>query len=91
MIPAINKPILVTRHTTTTTGCVFTNIIMGNTETNVAIMKTYISNYFPTIFITKKQNRQIPQQYILKRNISDQLIDKCKQKLGYIDWNNIKT
>ena len=47
MIPAINKPILVTRHTATTTGCVFTNIIMGNTEINVAIMK----NIFPTIFL----------------------------------------
>ena len=54
MIPAINKPILVTRHTATTTGCVFTNIIMGNIEINAAIMKTYISNHFPTIFITKK-------------------------------------
>ena len=51
-----------------------------------------MSKHFPIIFATKsKIDAEITEQYIFKRNISDQSIDKLKQKLRNIDWNNIKT
>ena len=46
---------------------------------------------FLSFFATKKKiDTEITEQYIFKRNISDQSIDKFKQKLCNIDWNNIK-
>ena len=54
-------------------------------------MKTDISDHFPIIFATKnKIDAEITEQYIFKRNISDQPIDKLKRNLRNIDWNNIK-
>ena len=65
--------------------------IMDNIEIKTAIVKTDISDHFPIIFATKnKIDAEITEQYIFKRNISDQSIDKFKQKLRNIDWNNIK-
>ena len=91
MIPTINKPTRVTRHIATTIDHVFTNTIMDNIEINTANVKTDISDHFSTIFATKnKIDVEIPEQYIFKRNISDRSIDKFKQKLRNIDWNNIK-
>ena len=91
MIPTINKPTRVTRHTATAIDHVFTNTIMGNIEIKAAIVKADISDHFPIIFATKnKIDAEITEQYIFKRNISDQSIGKFKQKLRNIDWNNIK-
>ena len=91
MIPTINKPTHITKHIATTTDHIFTNTIMGNIEIKTAIVKTDISDHFPIIFVTKnKIDAEIPEKYIFKRNISDQSIDKFKQKLRNIDWNNIK-
>ena len=54
-------------------------------------MKTDIFYHFPIIFSTKnKIDTEIPEECILKHNISDQSIDKFKQKLRNIDWSNIK-
>ena len=70
MIPTINKPTRVTRHTATAIDHVFTNTIMGNIEIKTAIVKTDISDHFPTIFATKnKTDAEITEQYIFKRNI----------------------
>ena len=33
----------------------------------------------------------LSEQYIFRRNVSNQSIDKFKQKLRDIDWNNTKT
>ena len=72
MIPTINKPTRVTRHTATAIDHVFTNTIMGNIEIKAAIVKTDISDHFPIIFATKnKIDAEITEQYIFKRNISD--------------------
>ena len=91
MIPTINKPKRVTRHTATTIDHVFTNTIMGNIEIKTAIVKTDISDHFSIIFATKnKIGAEITESYIFKRNISDQSIGKFNQKLRNIDWNNIK-
>ena len=91
MIPTINKPTRVTRHTATAIDHVFTNTIMDSITIKTAIVKTDISDHFPIIFPTKtKIDTEITEQYIFKRNISDQSIDKFKQKLCNIDWNNIK-
>ena len=91
MIPTINKPTRVTRCTATAIDHVFTNTIMDNIEIKTAIVKTDISDHFPAIFATKnKIGAEITEQYIFKRNISDQSIGKFKQKLRNIDWNNIK-
>ena len=88
---AINKLRRVTRQTATAIDHAFTNIIMDNIEIKTAIVKTDISDHFPIIFATKnKIDAEITEQYIFKRNISDQSIDKFKQKLRNIDWNNIK-
>ena len=60
-------------------------------EIKAAIVKADISDHFPIIFATKnKIDAEITEQYIFKRNISDQSIGKFKQKLRNIDWNNIK-
>ena len=45
MIPTINKPTRVTRHTATAIDHVFTNTIMGNIEIKTAIVKTDISDH----------------------------------------------
>ena len=58
MIPTMNKPTRVKRHTATTIGHVFTNTIMDNIEIKTAIVKADISDHFPIIFATKKQNRR---------------------------------
>ena len=81
MIPTINKPTRVTRHTATATDHVFTNTIMGSIEIKAAIVKTDILDHFPIIFATKnKIDAEITEQYIFKRNTSDQSIGKFKQK-----------
>ena len=91
MIPTINKPTRVTRHTATAIDHVFTNTIMGNIEIKTAIVKTDISDHFLIIFATKnKIDAETTEQYIFKSNISDQSTGKFKQKLRNIDWNNIK-
>ena len=91
MIPTINKPTHVTRHTATAIDQVFTNTIMDNIEIKTDILKTDISEHFPIIFATKnKIDTKITEQYIFKFNISGQSIDKFNQKLRNIDWNNIK-
>ena len=91
MIPTINKPTRVTRHTATAIDHVFTNTIMGNIEIKAAIVKTDILDHFPIIFSGKnKIDAEITDQYIFKRNTLDQSIGKFKQKLRHIDWNNIK-
>ena len=58
MIPTMNKPTRVTRHTATTIDHVFTNTIMDNIEIKTTIVKADISDHFPIIFGTKKQNRR---------------------------------
>ena len=64
---------------------------MDNIEIKTVIVKTDISDDFPNIFATKSEiDAGITEQYISKRNISDLSIDKFKQKLRNIDWNNIK-
>ena len=64
---------------------------MDNIELKTAVVMTDISDHVPVIFATKnKVDAETPEKYIFKRNISDQTIDKFKQKLCNIDWNNIK-
>ena len=70
---------------------IFTNTIMDNVEIKTAIVKANILDHFPIILATKKQNRRWNYRAIhFKRNISDQSIDRLKQKLRNIDWNNIE-
>ena len=65
MIPTINKPKRVTRHTATAIDHVFTNTLMDNIEIKTAIVKTDILDYFPIIFATKsKMDTEITEQYI---------------------------
>ena len=91
MISVINKPTSVTRYTATATDHVFRNTIMDNIELKTAVVMTDISDHVPVIFATKnKVDAETPEKHIFKRNISDQTIDKFKQKLCNIDWNNIK-
>ena len=94
MIPKINKPTRVTRvtrHTVAAIDHIFTNTSMDNIEIKTAIVITDIPNHFPIIFATKnKIEAEIREQHIFIRNISDQSIDKFKQKLCIIDSNNIK-
>ena len=54
MIPAINRPTRVTKHTATAIDHVFTNTIMGNIEIKTVIVKTDISNHFPIILLLQK-------------------------------------
>ena len=82
----INKPTSVTRDTATSIDHVFRNTIMDNIELKTAVVMTDISDHVPIIFATKnKVDAETPEKYIFKRNISDQTIDKFKQKLCNID------
>ena len=86
MTPTINKPTRVTTYTATAFDHIFTNTIMDNIEIKTPIVKIYISDHFPIIFATKnKIDAQTTEQYVFKRNIADQSIDKFKQKLRNID------
>ena len=77
MIPTINKPTRVTRHTATEIDRVFTNTITDNIKIKTAIMETDIYDHFLIIFATQnKIDAKIPEQYIFKPNISDQSIHK---------------
>ena len=91
MAPVINKPARVTRYTATATDHMFTNSII-NTEIQSAIIKADISDHFPILFVAKvKADVNIKtEQYILKRNISDQSKKKFKQKLRDVSWDDIK-
>ena len=64
---------------------------MDNIEIKIAIAKTDISDHFPIIFATiNKIGAENQEEYIFKRNVSDQSVDKFKQKLRNINWSNIK-
>ena len=91
MIPVIIKPTRVTTHTATAIDCMFTNSLI-NTEIKSAIIKADISDHFPILFVAKvKVDVNIKtEQYILKRNITDQPIKKFKQKLRGVTWDDIK-
>ena len=76
MIPTINKLTCLTKHTATATDHVFANTIMGNIEIKTDILKRDFLCHFSIIFATKnKVEVEITEQYIFKRNISDQSID----------------
>ena len=77
MIPVIIKPTRVTAHTAAAIDPMFTNSII-NTEIKSAIIKVDISDHFPILFVAKvKVEVNIrTEQYILKRNISNQSIKK---------------
>ena len=63
MIPTINKPTRVTRHTATEIDRVFTNTITDNIKIRTAIMETDIYDHFPIIFATQnKIDAKIPEQ-----------------------------
>ena len=67
-------------------------ITHGQSEIEIAILKTFISDHFCITFSEKKQNRCRDFRVIhFKRNISEQLINKFTQKLRDIDWSNIQT
>ena len=91
MVPVINKPTRVTRYTATAIDHMFTNSII-NTEIKSAIIRADISDHFLILFVVKaKVDVNIKtEQYILKRNISDQSIKKFKLKLGDVTWDDIK-
>ena len=55
MIPTINKPTRVIRHTTTAVDHVFTNTVMDNIEIKTSIVKTSISDHFLIISGTKSK------------------------------------
>ena len=92
MVPLIiNKPTRVRRYTATAIDHIFTNSII-NTEIKSAIIEADISDHFPILFVAKvKADVKIEtEQYILKRNISDQSTKKFKQKLRDVTWDDIK-
>ena len=91
MVPIINKPTRVKRYTATAIDHMFANSII-NTEIKSAIIKADISDHFPILFVAKvKVDFNIKtEQYILRRNISDQSIKKFKQKLRDVTWDDIE-
>ena len=90
MITMISKPTSVTMHTATGINHLFTNTIMNNIEIKTAIVKTDFWPFSYHLCYKKENRRWISEQCIFKSNILDQSINKFKQKLSNIDWNNIK-
>ena len=91
MVPVINKPTHVTKYTATAIDHMVTNSVI-NPEVKVAFLKTDISDHFPILVVSKvRVDVNIKtEQYILKRNISDQSINKFRQKLRDVTWDDIK-
>ena len=52
MIPTINKPTRVTKHTATAIDNIITDCIL-NSDFKSALVKTDLSDHFPNIFINK--------------------------------------
>ena len=91
LIPTVNKPTRITRNTATAIDHIITNSIL-NAEFKTGIIKTDTSDHFPIFFILKRvvDTTEAREEFIYKRNYSDNSIETFKQKLRELKWNEVK-
>ena len=91
MIPTINKPTRVARQTAIAIDHNITNSIM-QIRFKSGIIKTDISDYFPTFFCFKyiAEKEDAEKEFIFKRRSSDQSIGTFKLRLRDINWSKVK-
>ena len=93
MIPTINKPTRVTKHTATAIGNMITNCILNN-DFKSAIVKTDLSDHFPVIFINEFIRDPTPmddmEKCVYKGNFTENAFNCFKQALFEISWDSVK-
>ena len=84
MIPTINKPTRVTKHTATAIDNIITNCII-NSDFKSAIVKTDLSDHFPIIFIHELIWVSTPtddmENCVYKRDFTENALNYFKQAL----------
>ena len=83
MIPLTNKPTRVTRHSGNSIDHIITNSVIGYDDVKSSIIKTDLSDHFPTVFAIKtNETTQRPVvKSIYKRFYCEKNIDKFKNIL----------
>ena len=93
MIPTINKPARVTKHTVTAIGNMITNCIL-NSDFKSAIVKTDLSDHFPIIFINELIRDPTPiddmEKCVYKRDFTENAFNSFKQALFETSWNSVQ-
>ena len=93
MIPTINKPTRVTKHTATAIDNIITNCII-NSNFKSARVKTDLSEHFPIIFITEFIRVPTPtddmEKCVYKRDFTENAFNCFKQALFETFWDSVK-
>ena len=93
MIPTINKPTRVTKHTATAIDNIITNCII-NSDFKSAIVKTDLSDHFPIIFINELMRVPTPtddmENCVYKRDFTENALNCFKQALFETSWDSVK-
>ena len=93
MIPTINKPTRVTKHTATAIDNIITNCII-NSDFKSAIVKTDLSDHFPIIFINELIRVPTPtddmEKCVYKRDFTENAFNCFKQALFETSWDSVK-
>ena len=93
MIPTINKPTRVTKHTATAIDNIITHCII-NSDFKSAIVKTDLSDHFPVIFI--KELMQAPtttddtEYCVYEQDFTKNALNCFKQTLFETSWDSAK-
>ena len=87
LISTVNKPARVTWKTLAAIDHIITNYII-NAEFKAGIIKTEISDHSSIFFIFKcvVDSNEATEEFIYKRNYSDNAIETFKQKLCKVNW-----
>ena len=93
MIPTINKPTRVTKHTATAIDNIITNRII-NSDFKSAIVKTDLSDHLPIIFINDLVRVPTPtndmEKYAYKRDFTENAFNCFKQALFQTSWDSVE-
>ena len=91
MIPTINKPTRVTKHTATAIDNIITNCII-NSDFKSAIVKTDLSDHFPIIFINELTRDPTPkddmEKCVYKRDFTENTFNCFNQALFETSWDS---
>ena len=93
MIPTINKPTRVTKHTATAIDNIITNCII-NSDFKSAIVKTDLSDHFPIIFIKELMQAPTPtddtEYCVYEQDFTRNALNCFKQALFETSWDSAK-
>ena len=93
MIPTINKPTRVTKHTATAMDNVITNCSL-NSDFKSAIVKTDLFDHFPIIFINELMRVPTPaddmENCVHKQDFTENAFNCFKQALFETSWDSVK-